>query len=852
MTLLKYVERPIEGSAELTKYIRDKRILSVIQKNNINELRPIQIEAIEKGLFFQKNFLICTPSGSGKTLMGELAIINNIFLGFGKGVYLVPYKALAAEKYSYFIRNYGKLGINTALSIGDFEIKEDELKKADIIVTTYEKLDSLLRNKSESSDWVNKIATVVVDEIHVLGDSHRGFKLESLIIRLLRDVFDVQMVCLSATISNPENLCDWLSQTSSESSENKFYLIKSDKRPVRLEYKIEISKNKDSFIRKKIKECLKEKGQILVFVNTRRSSRKSAQEFSNTTKQFLSETSKKKLEQYAKQLKSLTGSSPELRKLIKNGIAYHNAGLLSKERHIIEKLFNERHVKVICCTTTLAAGVNTPARTVILKDFKKRNLWRGTIENKNEISEKYYELPGSDTGYFIPFSNNQTFQLLGRAGRPGLDLTGEGIILVRNMTEFEWVEDFYFKIDRMKKEYIPKYNPVESSFNKIGALREQVLLQAYNEGHKGGLTLEKIIGFFKKSYFSFNFGDKVKLERYLLLKNLNTETLLHLHAEPKLINKFNKYVTSIKITKMNSNFVLASLAFRKKYLIKFHITEGIICSCGFNSNPGKLKSRHNIRNDYHFCDHIIAFLGKLIQEKQNTVLKYLDDIIPGALKSERIIDFLVREGFIIENETNESKNTKYKSSALGSLTVQLYLKPIDMVYLRAIILGDEIYSQVDLLNSTCKFLQMQGKFRDDAYRISALMWISEESVDSIINNSEKVVAGDFFSLKDELIRVLAYITVVSGFLGKYEISDMAGTLSMRIEHGIKEELLDLVVRISGVGRARGRKLHNAGYISVKDIYDSNPAKLHEKTQINMNVCKSIHKNALKIKKSMLK
>ena len=105
MTLTKYIVKDSGNENNIHKYINDERVLSVLINNHVISLRPIQIQAIKKGLFFQKNFLICTPSGSGKTLIGELAIVHNIFSGLGKGVYLVPYKALAGEKYNYFIRN---------------------------------------------------------------------------------------------------------------------------------------------------------------------------------------------------------------------------------------------------------------------------------------------------------------------------------------------------------------------------------------------------------------------------------------------------------------------------------------------------------------------------------------------------------------------------------------------------------------------------------------------------------------------------------------------------------------------------------------------------------------------------
>ena len=165
-------------------------------------------------------------------------------------------------------------------------------------------------------------------------------------------------------------------------------------------------------------------------------------------------------------------------------------------------------------------------------------------------------------------------------------------------------------------------------------------------------------------------------------------------------------------------------------------------------------------------------------------------------------------------------------------------------------MGEPIWTQKEILESACKFLRMQGKFTDDDYRIGSSKWINEKNVEEIIQQSQRLTAGDFFSLIDSLTRALYYIKTVSSFFNKSDISDMGETLIMRVKHGIKEDLLDLVVRISGVGRKRGRLLHNAGIQSVIDVYSSSPIEISNKTKIPLNVCQSIHKSAVKVKKAI--
>jgi replicative superfamily II helicase len=149
----KDIETLKEENREIFQYFPDKRLLRVLFESRIFELREIQKEAIEKGLFFRNSFLICAPSGSGKTLIGELCAISNIFNKFGKSVYLVPFKALATEKYYDLKKKYSRFGVNVELSIGDYNVDDSKLKEADITITTYEKMDSILRN-FYTKEWI--------------------------------------------------------------------------------------------------------------------------------------------------------------------------------------------------------------------------------------------------------------------------------------------------------------------------------------------------------------------------------------------------------------------------------------------------------------------------------------------------------------------------------------------------------------------------------------------------------------------------------------------------------------------------------------------------------------------------
>ncbi|MFW9937836.1 MAG: DEAD/DEAH box helicase, partial [Candidatus Thorarchaeota archaeon] len=529
ITITKFIEKEDSTQDEkIFKYILDERIQRVLFEQRIFKLRKIQKEAIKNGLFFRKSFLVCAPSGSGKTLIGEICAVHNVFQNFGKSVYLVPFKALATEKYIHFKNSYERFGINVELSVGDYDINDSKLEKADIIITTYEKMDSILRNFYDK-DWIFNISTLIIDEIHIIGESDRGPRLESLIVRLNEFLNKPQILGLSATIANPEFFNKWLSSLG-----NKTYLITSEDRPVPLHYKIEVTQNKNSTIKKIVRSTLEKNGQVLIFLNKRKSAQQIAQNLKHLIRNFLSDLEKKTCKRLEASINKIKGGSNELKKVIKHGIAFHHAGLLPKERKLVEDSFRKRLLKVICCTTTLSAGINLPARVVILRDFKKF-----ITSGYNIKCFKGYFENGDGFSFFRPFSANEVFQCLGRAGRPGLDSIGYGIILVSDVEERNWVEDHYFQEGIEEQFYVPKYNELVSGLNKINTLKEQVLLRIYEDKR---INIEKLKDFFRKTYFWYIIQNKLKgqsipVDQFLLIKEITPINILKLHANLKKVKE---------------------------------------------------------------------------------------------------------------------------------------------------------------------------------------------------------------------------------------------------------------------------------------------------------------------------
>jgi helicase len=196
------------------------QLKDVFAKQGITEFRPSQQKAVEAGLLRGKNILVCTPTASGKTLIAEMAAGKAILEGKGKAVYIVPLVALASEKSKDFKKKYDGL-LKVALSVGDFDSSDPHLMDYDLIICTAEKLDSLIRHHTP---WLRFVSTVIVDEVHLLNDVSRGPTLEILITLLKKILPQVQIIALSATIGNPEELATWLDAQ----------LVKDNWRPVPL------------------------------------------------------------------------------------------------------------------------------------------------------------------------------------------------------------------------------------------------------------------------------------------------------------------------------------------------------------------------------------------------------------------------------------------------------------------------------------------------------------------------------------------------------------------------------------------------------------------------------------------
>lgn len=834
MTLIDFTSKKKEDSVysgrehEIFKYISDERILRALFESKIFRLRNIQKEVIEKGLFFRKSFLTCAPSGSGKTLIGELCALNNIFQKFGRSAYLVPFKALATEKYYHFLKCYKKYGVRIVLSIGDHDADDRELSEADLIVTTYEKLDSLLRNFHDK-EWLHEISTVIIDEIHVLGERHRGPRLESLIVRLNELLRTPQIIGLSATIANAEFFCQWLSSLG-----NATILVQSSERPVKLDFDIRVTHNKNSTIKKIVNDTLERQGQVLIFLNSRKSTLQQARELDPQVKKYLDESKAEKLKEIASYLKEIKGHDKNLVKYLKNGVAFHHAGLLPKERRMVEDAYRNRLLKVICCTTTLSAGINTPARVVILKDFKKYVARSDTIRDFSQYHEN-----GDGFSYFKAFTANEVFQMLGRAGRPGLDPVGHGIILAADLEEKMWIEDHYFHASPHFPDLTPKYNELTSMLRDMNTLKEQTLLRIYEDS---GLFIDDLKRFFQRTYFWHVMKSQMKdrrvpIDQLLMIKEISTVNILKLHSDPKTVRALARAPVPVKLSAMTPTSLLGNVKTNVGvFSCLFDVEVGIKCSCGFENGISDNFGRQEF--GFRFCCHVTAFLLFLMIHPSERVKQYAEDIVPKAVKDQYILDYLEEKGLVIR-----SKEGTLKCSQFGKLIIKLYIHPASGVLIRSRLENAAIEKPQDLIREAYHVLLSEGKVKKMDMLNPLLDHADEVPLETILD-AYKIMAGDLYSARDNMERTIMFIGIIARYMSESDpfligVTEMAETLQTRIHHGIKEDLFDLVLRLPNVGRVRGRILHDAGYHTADQVRKESPHALHKKTGLSIDFCRKL-------------
>ncbi|KAI0013120.1 Sec63-domain-containing protein [Xylariaceae sp. FL0662B] len=388
-----------------------------------------------------ENMLICAPTGAGKTDAAMLTILQTIGqyitpnpienteatdfavdVGDFKIVYVAPMKALAAEITEKLGKRLAWLGIRCREYTGDMHLTKSEIVQTQVIVTTPEKWDVVTRKGTGDTELVQKVRLLIIDEVHMLHDE-RGAVLESLVARTERQVESMQslirIVGLSATLPNYVDVADFLKV-------NRYaglFYFDASFRPVPLEQHfigVRVGKGKEAWKQtkenldfvsyEKVRDMLEQDHQVMVFVHSRRDTLLTAntlyeKALENATTDLFDPVGHPKYDQAVRDMKS--SRARELRELLPKGLGIHHAGMTRSDRNLMERLFAEGVIKVLCCTATLAWGVNLPAAAVVIK---------GT------------QVYSAQDGKFVDLGILDVLQIFGRAGRPQFEDVGIGMI----------------------------------------------------------------------------------------------------------------------------------------------------------------------------------------------------------------------------------------------------------------------------------------------------------------------------------------------------------------------------------------------------------------------------------------
>jgi helicase len=524
---------------ELLKYGIKEKFVNKLKEEKINQLYPPQADVIRKNLLKEKNLVVAMPTAAGKTLIATLAMIDRLSRQKGKIIYIVPLVALANEKHEYYKKFFGG-EYKVAISVGDFDSADPWLNDYDIIICTTEKLDSLIRH---GVNWINEISLIIADEIHLINDPSRGPTLE-IVLTLLRELSPrAQIFALSATIQNAKDISDWMNAN----------LLLSDFRPVKLYEGVGFNSKISFYGRNEIKlsdletdvaiveNTLKMKKQCLIFVSTRKGAEKTAENLQKIVKSNLTKNESFQLEAVSREIENVleypTRQCKKVASIARNGVVFHHAGLLGKQRRIIEENFKKGLIKAIVATPTLALGVNLPAFRVIIKDAKRFYSGIGFI--------------------YIPVLEYK--QMTGRAGRPQFDEYGESVLIAKSEDEAKDLVDRYVLGD------------AENITSKLAVepiLRMHTLALIANNFKK---SVDGLLEFFGHTFYGFQYGDIYIVEEKILdiLDRLEEWGFVSRKGEHVSATTMGKRVSELYIDPLTAHNFIESFDAKEKKIEAF-------------------------------------------------------------------------------------------------------------------------------------------------------------------------------------------------------------------------------------------------------------------------------------------
>jgi helicase len=764
----------------------------------ITTLYPPQAEAMTSVLS-GRNTMVCIPTASGKSLVAFMGIVHQIKVKDvgSRGIYIVPLKALASEKQNELKQLGDHLGLKIGLGIGDAPNEANQISDCDILVCTSEKLDSLMRSKPEV---LRRVSVVVADEFHLVNDSHRGPTMEINLARIRHLLPHAQLITLSATVGNSQDLADWLDSD----------LILSQWRPVSLEYSTLAELNlepraiqhselisegslnpprtltgpKSHIAWAALSDVHAQGGQLLVFVSARRSAQSEAKKLSQRMHKYLSKENPESLLPLKELSEKLSRSSnsamgDNLAECVLGGVAFHHAGLRHNQRSLIEDAFKDRKLHCLCATPTLAAGVNLPARRVLVRDLKR------------------YE---DGMSRFLPVM--EVRQMLGRAGRPRYDPIGEAWLACKGGDPREVA-------DEIADRYI--HGPVEDITSKLAA-EPAMRFHLLSSVATGGLNSRSEI----RDFFSSTYLGHSQTNSYL---QENIDSMLRWLVEKRFIRRTNIGENHESWDDETPSWVDAAQSASGVSFSSNKSKEPTEATFGFQR-----ASRIKISTPVSFDVEALDTCYEATSMGERVAQLYID-----PLSADIIIDGLRRAVRRIVRQTLPV--TEFSLCHLVAATpdfLSLWPKSSELEF------GSTLRQKAALVEDE---LLIESPIDERAMGLvksawCTEMWYQEEDM----RNIEKeigVTPGDVHSRTDLMAWLLLAAREVllrdEVFADEHlgDVAQLAGMIELtraRVRAGCKEDLLQLV-QVRNVGRNRARTLSQMGIRTPADLLAMSPKEL---------------------------
>ncbi|WP_254279520.1 ATP-dependent DNA helicase [Haloarcula marina] len=709
-----------------------------LRADGIEELYPPQAEAVDVGVTEGQNLVAAIPTASGKTLVAELAMLSAVARG-GKALYIVPLRALASEKQAEF-EQFEQYGLDVGVSTGNYESDGGWLGDTDIIVATSEKVDSLVRN---DAPWLEDLTCVVSDEVHLVDDGNRGPTLEVTLAKLRRLNPDLQTVALSATIGNAGELAAWLDAE----------LVDSDWRPIELRKGVHYGQalhledgeqrrlavqNNEKPTAAVVRDTLGDDGSTLVFVNSRRNAEAAAGRLGSTVRPHLTGEERAQLADVADEIRDVsdTETSDDLADAVADGAAFHHAGLARGHRELVEEAFRDRLVKVVCATPTLAAGVNTPSRRVVVRDWRR---YDGTA------------------GGMQPLSVLEVHQMMGRAGRPGLDPYGEAVLVANSHDELDELFERYVWADP---------EPVRSKLAAEPAMRTHILATVASGFAR---SRSGLLEFLEETLYASQTDETGRLERVVdnMLTYLERNGFLEIDGGELDATSLGHTVSSLYLDPMSAAEIIDGLRDWQRSATAAGADATEQTGGGFTTASELAEQQAESADGDADPDDISALgLYHLVSRTPDMYQLYLR----SGDREEYEMELYEREDELLGPTPSEFEDERFEDWLSALKTARLL---------------EDWAEEVDEETITERYGVGPGDIRGKVETAEWLLGAAESLASEVDSGAARAVSE----------------------------------ARIRVEHGVREELVDLA-GVRGVGRKRARRLYEAGITDRAELRDA--------------------------------